>query len=342
MRFYCGMDLSARTCQVCVIDKDMSVRVQRKVRNELDRIIKVIEPYREGLEIVVESTFNWYWLVDGLQETGFTVYLAHTLGLSMITGAKVKTDRRDALALAKLLRAGMIPKAYIYPKETRPLRDLIRRRMKLVNLRAREYGSLRKLLYRQGILDHGRNDIKLVIEDDLGRWFRNPWLRLNATHELRRIRFYTEQIREMERMIFAAVKESEPYNRLLVVDGIGKILAITIYYEIGEIGRFEDARHFSSYCRLIPGVAQSGTSVRRGRGSKQGNPYLKWAFFQAAVHAVQHCATIRRCYERHLKRHRGKGRKLIAYNIIAHKLAQAVYYVLRDDTAYSKELLFGQ
>lgn len=340
MRFYCGLDLSARTCQVCVIDEDLSVLVQEKVPNELSRIMELVEPYREDLEAVVESTFNWYWLVDGLREAGVEVCLAHTLGLSMITGAKVKTDRRDALMLAKLLRAGMIPKAYIYPKKTRPIRDLLRKRMKVTSLRAREYASLRKLLYRQGIAEHNRNGIKRVIEEDLEMWFRDRRIELSAKHELRRIRFYTEQINEMERMIFSTVKESHPYHRLLAIPGIGAILAITIYYEVGEIERFSNARTFSSYCRVVPGVAQSGTSTRRGRGSKQGNPYLKWALFQAAVHAVRYSPKVRRCYERHLRRHRGRARKLIAYNIIAHKLAQAVYHVLSDGVAYREEMLF--
>jgi transposase len=145
----------------------------------------------------------------------------------------------------------------------------------------------------------------------------------------------------MEEMIFHSVKGCEQYDRLLAIEGIGKTLAITIYYEVGDISRFPNARMFSSYCRVVPGVAQSGTSTRRGRGSKQGNPYLKWAFTQAAVHAVRVAPSVRRCYERHLRRHRGRGRKLIAYNIIAHKLAQAVYHVLRDEVDYKEEMLFG-
>jgi transposase len=340
MRFYCGLDLSARSCQVCVIDDNMSVQVQKKVRNDLQLIIDLIKPYKKKLACVVESTFNWYWLVDGLQEAGFDVCLAHTLGLSMITGAKVKTDPRDALALAKLLRAGMIPKAYIYPKESRPVRDLVRRRMRVVNMRATEYMSLRRHFYQQGTLEHSRNDIKLVLEEDIQELFQNPWMRLHASHELARIRLYTTQIREMERAVFQTVKESEEYKRLLGVTGIGKILAITIFYEIGEIKRFPNADKFSSSCRVIPGVAQSGTSVKRGRGSKQGNRYLKWAFCQAATYAVRSNEKIRRYYQRQLRRHRGKGEKLIANNIVAHKLAQAVFHMLRDGTNYTEEILF--
>lgn len=340
MRFYCGIDLSARHSQVCVIDEELSVLVQERVRNELPRIRRLIEPYKETLEVVVESSFNWYWLVDSLQEAGFDVSLAHPYGLYMITGAKVKTDRRDAFALAKLLRVDAIPKAYIYPKETRPIRDLLRRRGRVVRLRAEEYGSLRRLLFRYGILEHDRNEIKRTIEDDIQRWFRDPLVRVHASQELERIGLYTEQIRRLEGIVLRVAKDRPEYHRLITVPGIGTILAITVLYEVGDISRFQSSRHFSSYCRVVPGVAQSGTSLRRGRGSKQGNHHLKWAFSQAAVYSVRCYPNIRRHFDRHLMRHRGKGRKLIAYNIIAHKLAQAVYYVLRDGTCYREELLF--
>ena len=141
MAFYCGIDLSARTSHVCVIDEDVSVVLDKKVHNELPRIINLLEPYKENLKAAVESSFNWYWLGDGLREAGFDITLAHTFGLFMITGAKVKMDRRDAFALAKLLKAGVIPEAYICPKEHRPVRDLPRRRGRLVRLRAEEYGQ---------------------------------------------------------------------------------------------------------------------------------------------------------------------------------------------------------
>jgi transposase len=121
MKFYCGIDLSARDCHVCVIDQELKVIVQEKLRNELPKVVKLLVPYKTRVKIVVESTFNWYWLIDGLQAEGFEVVLAHTLGLYLITGAKVKTDRRDAYALAKLLLVGAMPAAYIYPVETRPV-----------------------------------------------------------------------------------------------------------------------------------------------------------------------------------------------------------------------------
>ena len=341
MNFYCGIDLSARDSHLCVIDEKLKALVDVKVKNDLARIVKLLEPYKPTMKIVVESTFNWYWLVDGLRAEGFQVCLAHTLGLSMITGAKVKTDRRDAFSLAKLLLAGVIPEAYIYPPETRPVRDLLRQRSRLVRKRAEEYGGLRRLLLREGIMQSSRNEIKLTDEADLERWFTEPLLQVSARQELERIRLYAEQIKRLEELLLERTKGDSSFQRLQGVCGIGQTLALTILYEVGEITRFASVRQFCSYCRVVPGVAQSGAVTRRGRASKQGNHYLKWAFSQAAVHAVRCYPKARRAFERQLARHRGSGRKMIAYNIIAHRIAQSVFYVLRDGVEFREELLFG-
>ena len=340
--FYSGIDLSARDSHLCVVDENLSIHLQQKAANELPHIAHLLDPFKPDLQIVVESTFNWYWLVDGLQALGFDVSLAHTLGLAMITHAKVKTDRRDAFTLAKLLRAGLIPTAYIYPASIRPVRDLLRRRLKVVSLRSQEYGSLRQLLLREGLLSNSRNQIKLAQDDDLNEWFSNPLVVISASHQLERIALLSGQIAQLEQQILDLTRDKADYKRLLEIAGIGKILALTILYEVGEISRFKDVRHFSSYCRLVPGVAQSGAVSRRGRATKQGNRYLKSAFNQAAVAAVRSYPTIKRCYQRHLQRHRGSARKLVAYNVIAHKLAQAVYQVLKQGVDYKQELLFGE
>ncbi len=342
MSFYCGIDLGARESQICVIDKRVKKVLELKTANKLERIKQLLEPYKAELEIVVESTFNWYWLVDGLQAAGFKVVLAHTLGLHMITAAKVKTDRRDAFALAKLLLAGMIPTAYIYPAETRPVRDLLRRRARLVQVRAGEYGSLRRLLLRHGFLSQKQQEIKAADEADLEKWFSHPLVRLHASQELERIRLYSEQLAELEKTILAQAKKEWAFAQLQKLPGIGPIIALTIFYETGDLGRFASEKDFSSYCRVVPGVAQSGTVTRRGRGSKQGNHYLKWALSQAAVHAVRCYPRVRRYYQRQLRRHRGRARQMVAYNIVAHKLAQGVYHVLKERTEYREELLFGR
>jgi transposase len=283
MSFYCGIDLSARDSHVCVINYQLARLVDQKVKNDLQLIISLLEPYKAELQIVVESTFNWYWLVDGLRAAGFNVCLAHTLGLFMITGAKIKTDRRDAFSLAKLLLAGVIPRAYIYPPDTRPVRDLLRQRLVLVQRRAELYGRLSRLLLREGILDASRHEIKELSEAELEQYFAHPLLQLSVSQELARIRLYSEQITQLEQAILARAQAQAVFARLQQVCGIGPVLALTILYEVGEVSRFEGVRHFCSYCRVVPGLAQSGAVTRRGRGSKQGNHYLKWAALAAPL-----------------------------------------------------------
>jgi transposase len=334
--FYCGIDLSASTSHLCIVGENLSIHLQQKSANELPRISSLLEPFKPHLKIIVESTFNWYWLVDGLLNLGFDVSLAHTLGLWMITQAKVKTDRRDAPTLAKLLRAGVTPKAYIYPASTRPARDLLRRRLKVVSMRAHEYVSLRQLLLRAGILSSSRNEIKPAQDEDLKRWPSHPLVVLSASQQIERIELLSKQIAELEQQILGLTRNNADYKRLLRISGIGKVLALPILYEVGEVSRFETVRHFSSYCRLVPGVAQSGAVSRRGRSSKA------ITISRAHSTAVRSYPAIRRCYERHLKRHRGSARKLVAYNVIAHKLAQTVYFVLKQGADYQEELLFGK
>jgi len=228
--FYCGIDLSARDSHQCVLDECLSIHLQQKVTNDLPRISNLLLPFKPHLQIVVESTFNWYWIVDGLSDLGFDLSLAHTLGLSMITKAKVKTDRRDAFTLANLLRASVIPNAYIYPASTRPIRDLLRRRMQVVGLRTQEYGSLRHLLLREGILSSSRNEIKLAEDEDLPERFSHPLVVMSASLQLERIDLLSKQILQLEQQILELTRDNADYKRLLKISGIGRIVALTILY----------------------------------------------------------------------------------------------------------------
>lgn len=341
MSFYCGIDLSATTSWICVLDDHLSVVLERKVPNELPLVLQALSPFTDDLRVVVESTFNWYWLVDGLQLHGIDVTLAHCLGLAAISKAKVKTDRRDAFTLAKLLRAGVIPPAYIYPRQLRPVRDLLRRRGHLVAARAHEYARLRMVLLRHGVLSSSPNLIKRADEDDLAHLLDHPILELNARLELERIALLSRQIHVLETVLLDHAEANPDFHRLRSIPGVGPTLALMILYEVGDISRFPSARDFCSYCRLVPGVAQSGDTSRRGRSSKQGNHYLKHAFSQAAVHAVRCYPNIRHAFERQQAKHRGRAKSLIAYCVIAHKLGLAAYHVLRDATSYKEDLLFS-
>ena len=340
MPFSCGMDLRARACHVGVIDEARSLLVQHKGRNERAGILRRLEPFNASLHIVVESTFTWYWLVDGLQEAGSDVCLAQTLGLSLITGAPGNTARRDAWAVATLLKAGMIPRASLYPHETRPLRDLLRQRSRLVALRAAAYGSLRRLRLRHGLLEHARHDSTEAPEEALQRWWAPPGGRLHGEHARPRIALYTQPLAPLASQLLATVQARPALHRLLPIPGLGQILARPIVDAIGAMARFQRARAFSSDCRLVPGGAPSGPVSRRGRHAKPGSPPLQWAFSPAALSAVRDDPKLRRDVDRHLGRHRGKGGQLIADEISAPTLAQAVDQVLRDGTVDRAARLF--
>ena len=339
MKFYCGIDLGARKSHVCLIDEDDHKLLDMKMDNNFGVIEAALRPYKSSLEVVAESTINWEWLVYGLQKYGYEVKLAHTLGLKAITWSKKKTDTWDAFTLAKLLRGRLIPQAYIYPYELRPVRDLVRERIRLVTKRATEYGAINRMLLKYNIQGFDRNSVKRLNEKDMHELYHHPFVRVKATMELQRIELLTEQIRFIEKALFERARQDSMFSLLQTVPGIGDILALTILYEVGDIDRFEHTRGFCSYSRVVPGIHQSSARAYRSPNSKQGNRYLKWSFSQAAIMAIRYYPQIRKLYER-LSAKRRKAARLVARSIIAHKLAQAAFHVMKHQVEYKEELLF--
>ena len=339
MQFYCGIDLGARKSHLCLIDEDDKKLLDKKMDNDLDEIESKLYPYKPSLEIVVESTFNWEWLVYGLQGKDYEVKLAHTLGLKAISWSKKKTDKWDAFTLARLLRVNMIPQAYIYPYEIRPIRDLLRERIRLVTKRATKYGAISRMLLRYNIQGYSRNTVKHLTEEDMHQLYHHPFIRTKTTMELERIELLTRQINSIDKKILERAQKDDTFYLLKTIPGIGDILALTILYEVGGINRFPNARAFCSYCRVVPGIHQSSDKVYRSPNSKQGDHYLKWAFSQAAMMAIRYYPKIRRLYER-LSAKRKRAARLVSRSIISHKLAQATYHVMKEQSPYSEKLLF--
>ena len=343
---YCGIDLGARKTQVCIINEAEHVLLQKSIDSDPDSLLETLQACAidDDIKLVAESTFNWDWLVDSLQENNYDVQLAHTLGLHAISHAKVKTDKRDAKTLARLLKGDLIPAAYITPKNRRGLRDILRKRWMSVADRAKEYRALRHLLYRQGCWEHTLKEIKKYTVGDAHKISNDPHLEFIAKQGLQRITLLCAQIRELEAFLKQETQEDfgQDLKHLHTIPGVGFVLALTILLETGEIARFPDARKYSSYCRVVPGCANSSGTQKRGRNSKQGNAFLKWAFMHAASKAVQYDADFKNLHRKHLKRHQGKGGKIIAYNTVAHRIAQVAYYILRDATPFEKGKLFPQ
>lgn len=344
MKFYCGIDQGKNSSSICIINEEKKTVFQKSLNNKLKDFLDILAEYKkEDIECVVESSCYWYWLVDGLTEAGYKVKLAHTFGLSLISKAKVKTDRRDAKKLAVLLLGGFIPSAYACPKKIRSLRDLARHRQSLVEKRTKAYTELNLIMARNGI-PLSRNAIKQLDSEKIGNYVDDICIQLQCQNSLDQIKLYDDQIQKVEDTILRQTKKvlpkSDPRKRLESLPGVGKVLSATIALEVGDIHRFDGRENFSSYCRVIPGIAQSGNVSRRGRGSRQGNPYLKNAFMQAAIAAVRAYKPIRTYFEKQLERHRAQGGKMICYNIIAHKLALAAYAMLKKETSYDPKKLF--
>lgn len=260
----------------------------------------------------------------------------------MITGAKVKTDKRDAFTLARLLRLDAIPEAYIYPREQRVLRDLLRKRHKLVARRAVEYCAIRRMLYQHGHGGFSINSIKRFSKEQVTEFFQDPYVQCDCLFVLDRIQLLSRQIRILEEGILSQMEKEISFQLLQTLPVVGKILALSILLETGDIERFPSHRHFCSYARVVLGIAESSGSVKRSRESKQENAYLKNAFSQAASLAVQYNSTVRKFWHKHMARRRSRGRRLISLGIVAHKLAVAAYHILKKQEPFREELMFGK
>jgi transposase len=333
--YYASIDLASRSSWFCIVDSAGNKQLDRKVSNDPQRISRAIRPFLPDLTAVVESTFNWYWMVDLLQDSGAEVKLAHPLYLKAIAYAKVKTDQVDAHTLAQLLRMHYIPEAFIYPRELRPTRDLLRRRHRLVNLRACMYRDLQVQFMKHNVVI-GRNTIKQIDGRHLRPVLPHTHDRRGALALFHLIDVLDIEIAELEKQVRASVYHHRPVVLPKTIPGVGRTIAPTIYYEVGQIHRFASAKAFASYCRLAPTIAQSGNVTRQGKNRKQGNPRLKWAFSEAAHMAIQRYPAIRDYYNGLVKK---KRKRILARSIVAHKIAVAAFHVFKEEEPYRPGIL---
>jgi transposase len=337
--FYAGIDLHSKDLLICIIDEKGVAVKEKKLRNNIDHVLGFLAPFGEDVAVAIESTINWYWLVDSLMEAGYVVRLAHPLALKHITQAKIKTDRRDAYKLANLLRLNALPESYVYPKDIRPLRDLLRRRSDLVAEKTKWFATLRMQFMQYNVNTMSLSTLKHFSEEDFDMLNVPLALKVHAKMTMKRIELLTSQIKAIEEYL-ESITVCDPRFKLLTdITGIGRVLGLTIYYEIGDISRFEDVRHFSSYCRLVPSCHQSSGKSKKGKGSKQGNSYLKCAFMQAAMISTAYDKDIKAYRDRRANKHGGKN--IVANSILAHKLGMAVFKMLRDGVPFKKEMLFN-
>jgi transposase len=338
MKLYGGIDLHSNNNYVGIIDKKEKRVFKKKLPNDLQEVLRTLEPYREELAgIAVESTFNWYWLVDGLMENGYKVHLANPAAITQYSGLKYTDDETDTFHLARLLKMGILPVGYIYPKEQRPVRDLLRKRLRFVQERTAHILSFKSMVNRNLGVTMPSNEIKQLNEEDIERIVKGEHLILSGKANIGAMCFLTERINEMEKAVLKEVKLRKEYKILLTAPGIGTILALTIMLEIGDINRFPTVGDYASYCRCVDSIHKTnGKSKGEGNG-KNGNKYLSWAYVEAANVAKREYSYVRRYYQRKS----AKTKNVVAIKAVSHKLARASYYMIKNQEVFNPKRAFG-
>jgi transposase len=338
MKLYGGIDLHSNNSVVHLIDEDGQPVFKKRISNDLSTILLLLGPYSGAIEgLVVESTFNWYWLVDGLMEAGYKVHLANTTAIQQYSGLKHSDDDSDANWLATLLRLDILPEGYIYPKEERTLRDLARKRLQLVQHSTLHLLSIQGLYQRHLNIRLNNNKLKQLTEERLAHDFSNLNVRLAVSGNLVVQQCLKQQIKVIEKSLKQQLKLKDGFIRLTSIDGLGLVLALTIMLETGDISRFEKVGNYASYCRCVNGARYSNGKKKSNTNRKNGNKYLAWAFVEAANFAIRYNDTVKRYYQRKL----AKTQVVVAKKAVAHKLARACFYVLRDQVEFDVDKSFG-
>jgi transposase len=339
--FNCGIDLHARQMYVCVMDRQGKKLVHTNVKdNDFEFFLKLVAPYKHSLTVCCECMFGWYWLADACQGAGLTFVLAHALYVRAIHGGKNKNDRVDSEKLTHLLRSNLIPPSYVYPAARRPLRALLRQRIYYVWRRAELLARIHchQLAYNRRPAKQTRR-VRTPWEEQLLAAEDHPLRQIALKNDLAMIGHFDRSISGLELQLRAQTKESagREYALLQTVPGIGQTLGLTILYEIGDIARFPTVKDFLSYCRLVKGTVASAGKIKGLRGAKLGNPYLRWAFGEAAVIAKRDHFRLRPLAQQ-LEARMG-GNKFKANTVLAIKLARATFFMLKNQTVFDSDRL---
>jgi transposase len=336
-RFYCGIDLHARTMHTCILDHDGNVVFDRNLACRPETFLHAIAPFRDGLVVGVECMFAWYWLADLCVEHDISFVLGHALYMKAIHGGKAKNDKIDAGKIARLLRGGTFPLAYAYPKGMRETRDLLRRRTYLVRKRAELMTHL-QILNSQYNLAPFPKKLSFAAnraEMDIAGRFADPSVQRSAAADLALLDALDVQIAELELYLTrtARVDDVQTFHRLQTIPGVGKVLALILLYEMHEVRRFDHVGQFLSYARLVRCAHESAGKKVGSGGKKIGNAHLRWAFGEAACLFLRGSERAKK-WKQKQQTQRGEAKALA---ILAAKLARAVFHMLRKKEAFDEQ-----
>jgi transposase len=310
-----------------VTDETDKVLLSRRCPNELAKILALLTPHRAELAgVVVESTYNWYWLVDGLMAEGYDVRLANTVAMKRYDGLKHSDDETDAAHLAHLLRLGILPTGYIHPPAERALRDLARKRVQLVRSRTQHVLAVENILARSTGSRPSAAAIKRLAPGDVGTLGLAADVALAVQANLAVVATLNLEIGRIEARLLESVKLRPDYAWLKTIPGIGEVLAIVIMLETGDVTRFAQVGNFASYARCVDSARYSNGKKKGEGNTKNGNAYLVWAFIEAANFARRYSDEAKRFFERK----KAKTNSVVATKALAHKLARASYHMLKE------------
>jgi transposase len=335
-RFYCGIDLHARSMHLCILDQAGAVVFDKNLAARPETFLKAIAPFRDDLVVAAECMFAWYWLADLCTAEKIPFALGHALYMKLIYGAKAKNDKIDAGKIARLLRGGNFPLAYVYPKGMRETRDLLRRRTYLVRQRSALFTHL-QILNGQYNLPPFPKKLSFAAnraEMDIPERFADRSVQQSAAVDLAVIDVLDDQIGAVELYLTrtAKVDDVQTFHRLQTIPGVGKVLALVLLYEIHDITRFGSAGQFLSYARLVRCAHESAGKSLGSGGKKIGNAHLRWAFAEAACLFLRSSDRAKQWQARQLKK-RCEGRVLA---LLAARLARAVYHLWRKREAFDE------
>ena len=332
-RFYCGVDLHARSLYTHILDVAGQTVLDRDLPASGAAFLDAVAPFRDGLVVGAECMFAWYWLADLCEAERIPFVLGHALYMKMIHGGKAKSDKIDAAKLAGLLRGGLFPMAYVYPKAKRQTRDLLRRRSFFVRQRAQLIAHIVNTNSQFNLpplskkLSYAANR-----SDNIAERFEHPSTQLAIRADLALIDGYDAQIAELERHLIPNAKVDDPvtFGLLRTVPGIGPILGLVLLYEIDTIARFPEVGHFLSYARLVRCSHESAGKVKGSGSKKIGNAHLKWAFSEAACLMLRSSPRAKAWMQRQEKK-RGKRQALA---VLEAKLGRTVYHLWRKQVPF--------
>jgi len=338
-KLYAGIDLHSNNVVIGVINQDGKRIAQRKLDCNLEQVVGFVQPFKPRLQaMAVESTFNWYWLVDGLRARGYAIDLANPAQIEQYKGIKHADDKHDAFHLAELQRLNILPKAHIYEARLRPVRDLLRRRTNLVHQRTALMLSFKSLYARTTGQALPLNQLKQLTSKEAVALYEHPANQLIAKVQVEQMAALAAGISRVEKAVLDCAREIPLYERLLTIPGIGKILGMTITMEVGDVGRFKTDGDFASYCRTVDARRLSNGKAKGENNAKCGNKYLSWAFVEAANFAKRHDEACRRWHDRKA----AKTNPVLATKALACKLAKAAWHLMARQTHYDERRMFPE